>query len=86
MRPASTVWGKNGKDCEERLSQQKMEFRGKETGGNEASYGVVCGVEEIPMLEVWKRQQVHEDARQMHRAEILGKEFGKMEKATHGRT
>ena len=77
---------KDWKDCEERLSQKKMEFHGKEKGGNEASYGVVCGVEEIRMREVWKRQQVHDDARQIHRAEIHGKEFGKMEKVTHGRT
>ena len=77
---------KDWKDCVERLRQKKMEFHGKEKGGNEASYGVVCGVEEIRMREVWKRQQVHDDARQIHRAEIHGKEFGKMEKVTHGRT
>ena len=32
--------------------------------------------------EMWKTQQVHEDARTMYRAEILGNMFGKMEKAT----
>ena len=31
------------------------------------------------MHEVWKRQQVHEeDARKMHRAEVLVRKLGKM--------
>ena len=37
------------------------------------------------MHEVWKRQQVHEDARKMHRAEVLDRNFGKKGKATCGR-
>ena len=36
------------------------------------------------MYEMWKRQQVHEDARQMSRAKILGKEFGKWRKRHMG--
>ena len=32
------------------------------------------------MHEVWKRQQVHEDARKMHRTKILVKNAGKMVK------
>ena len=38
------------------------------------------------MHEMWKREQVHANARKMYRAEILGKEFGIMGNATHGRT
>ena len=38
------------------------------------------------MPEMWKKQRVHENARKMYRAEILVKEFGKMVKATFGRT
>ena len=34
---------------------------------------------------MWKRQQVHEDAREMHRAEVIVRKLGKMEKATLGR-
>ena len=31
---------------------------------------------QVPMSEMWKRQQVHEDAREMYRAEIIGKFLG----------
>ena len=37
------------------------------------------------MYDMWKRQQVHENERTMHRAKVHGKEFGKMVKATSGR-
>ena len=32
------------------------------------------------MYEVWKRKQMHEDARKMHRTKIIVKKFGKMGK------
>ena len=34
---------------------------------------------QISVHEMWRRQQVHADERNMYRTEILGKEFGKME-------
>ena len=37
------------------------------------------------MHEVWKMQQVHEDARKHTGAELLVKQFGKLVKATLGR-
>ena len=37
------------------------------------------------MLEMWKKQQVHENAMNMYRADVLVKERGMMEKATLGR-
>ena len=37
------------------------------------------------MHEMWKKQ-IHEDARKMHRTKILVKKFGKMEKASFGRS
>ena len=38
------------------------------------------------MFEMWKRKQMHEDARKMHRTKILVKKFGKMEKSPSGRS
>ena len=40
----------------------------------------------ISVQEIWKRQQVHEDVRNMYRTDIFGKTFGKMGKAAFGRT
>ena len=37
------------------------------------------------MYEMWKRKQIHEDARKMYRTKILDKKLGKMEKTTFGR-
>ena len=34
------------------------------------------------VYEVWKRKQVHEDVRKMHRTKILVRKLGKMDKAT----
>ena len=69
------------------LSRERNEISWlkKREGRKQASYGVVCGYEEMSMHEVWKRKQVHEDAWQMHGVEILGNIFGEMEKATFGR-
>ena len=38
------------------------------------------------MYETWKRKQIYEDAKNMYRMEVLVKKFGKMEKATFGRS
>ena len=46
----------------------------------------VCHFQPVPMPEMWKRQQVHENARNMCTAEILSNNFGKMGKATYVRT
>ena len=76
------------KDCEglKPRSKRKMDFRGKEKGGNEASNGVVCRCQQVSMYEMWKRKQIHEDARNMYRTKILVKKFGNMEKAPFGRS
>ena len=38
---------------------------GKEEGGDEPSDGMVCGSRLVSMYEMWKRKQIHENARQM---------------------
>ena len=38
------------------------------------------------MYEMWKRKQIYEDAKTMYRTRIIVKKFGKMEKATFGRS
>ena len=63
-----------------------MDFRGPEKRGDEASNGVVCGSHQVSMHEVCKRQQVHEDARNMHRADVLVRKIGKMENVSPGRS
>ena len=48
------------KDCEE------LKPKPKESGflsENEASNRVVCGSRQVSMYEIWKRKQIHEDAR-----------------------
>ena len=87
MQPAFTVWWRNGGTVQNSSrSQRKVEFRGSTKRGDEALNGTVCCCQQEPMSVMWKRQQVHEDARTMYRAEILGKDFGKMVNATYGRT
>ena len=75
------------KDCDELKPKpkDKLIFCGPEKRGNEASNGVVSSRGKVSMHES-KRQQVHEDARKMHRAKILVNKFGKMEKASSGRS
>ena len=46
---------------------------------------MVCGSRQVSMYEMWKRKQIHKDARNMYRAKILVKKFGKMEKVPFGR-
>ena len=41
--------------------------------------------QQISLHEVWKVQHVHEDARDVHRVEVLVRNFGNMETATSGR-
>ena len=38
------------------------------------------------MYEMWKRKQIHEDAKKMYRTRMLVKKFGKMVKAASGRS
>ena len=65
------------KDCEELKPQPKEKWTFVEKKrGNKASNGMVCSCQQVPMSEMWKRQQVHE-ARKMCRAEILGKTWRK---------
>ena len=47
---------------------------------------MVCGSRKVSVHEMWKRKQINEDARKMHRTEIPVKKFGKMRKATFGRS
>ena len=49
----------------------KVNLCGQEKRGSKASNGMVCCCQQVSMHEVWKRHQVHEDAREMPRAEIL---------------
>ena len=37
------------------------------------------------MYEVWKKWEVHQNARKVHRAEVLVRKVGQMGKATFGR-
>ena len=57
------------KDCAEIKPQpkEKWTFCGQEKGGNKASTGMVCCCQQVPMHEMWKRQQVHEYARKIYR-------------------
>ena len=38
------------------------------------------------MCEMWKRKQIHEDARKMHQTTSFANNFGEMEKASFGRS
>ena len=58
------------KDCGELKPQptEKMMFveRKREETKHQTEW---CAAAEVPLYEMWKRQQVHEDARKMYRAE-----------------
>ena len=56
-------------------AERKVDCCGQEKGGNKASDGVVCDSKQVSVHEMWMRQHVHEDARNMYRTEILGQEF-----------
>ena len=66
MRPALDQW----KDCEELKTKPKGLWVF-------ADNRVVCGSRRVSMYEMWKRKQIHEDARNMYRTKILVGEFGK---------
>ena len=86
MQPAFTVWWRNGRTVKNSSrSPKKMDPCGQEKRGNKASNGVVCCCQQVSMHEVWKRQQVQENAWKMHKAEVLVEELVKMEKATYGK-
>ena len=41
---------------------------------------MVCGSRQVSMYEMWKRKQIHEDARKMYRTKIIVEKIGKMRK------
>ena len=51
-------------DCEELKPKPKEMWTrvAKKGGSNKASHGVVCGREQTPLYEVWKKQQTYEHA------------------------
>ena len=55
-------------------AERKVDFLGPEKG-YETSNGVVSGSQQVSMREVWKRQQIHEEAKKMHRTQIFVKHF-----------
>ena len=62
--------------------KRKVDLRGQEKRRNKVSNGMVCCCHHVPMHEMWKGQQVHEDARKMHKAEVPVMKFGKVVKST----
>ena len=84
-RLASAVWWRNGKivQCSS-ISREKSGFSLAREREYEASNRVVRGSRQVSMYELWKRKQIHEDARKMHRTETPVKKFGKMEKTPFG--
>ena len=69
-----------------RNSDQSRKKSGQEKGENEASNRVVRGSKQVPMYEMRKKKQMHENARQMRRTKILVEKIGKMRKASSGRS
>ena len=68
-----------------------MDLRGPEgKGGNEALDGVACDSKQVSVHEMWKRQQVSEDAWEMCRNKVVDEghktKVQKMAKVAHGRT
>ena len=66
-------------------SRKKVDFRESEKRGNETSNGVVRGNQQVSVHELWKKQQKHEDARNMHRTKNVVGTFGKLKKRQLGR-
>ena len=46
----------------------------------------MCGSRQVSMYEMWKRKQIHEDAKKMYRTRFPVIMFGKMVKAPFGRS
>ena len=71
------------KDCDELKPKPKEKwFFVEKNKGDKASNGMVCGSRQVSVHEMRKRKHIHEDAKKMHRSEILVKKFGKMVKTT----
>ena len=64
-----TAWQRNGKTAQA-AAAGKVDYCGQEKRGSKASNGMVCCCQQVSMREMWKRQQVHENARKMHRATV----------------
>ena len=85
VRPVFHCLVEEWKDCEELKPQPKERLAFVEKRGSKASNGMVCTCQQVSMHGIWKRQQVNESTRKMHRAKILVKELGKIGKATFER-
>ena len=72
--------GEEWKDCEELRPkpEEKLVFMEK-IGDNTRHRTEWCA--EADKYEMWKRKQIHEDAREMHRTKIPVKKFEKVGKA-----
>ena len=70
------------KDCEELKPKPKEKW----IFVNKKSEGAKHRTAWVSMYEMWKRKQIHEDARNMYRTKIPGKKFGKMVTAPSGRS
>ena len=66
-------------------SRKKSGFSLEKKSEETKSNGVVCESRQASMYEMW-RKQIHQDARKMYRTKIPVKKFGKMLKASSGRS
>ena len=85
VQPAFTVWWSNGKIVKNSRRSRKKGFRGSEKR-DEASNGRVRGNQQVSVHEVWKKQQILEDVRKMHRTFFLSIFSLEMVKASNGRS
>ena len=75
-------------NCEQRKPQpqEKWIFVEEEERENKASDAVVCRCQQVPMSEMRKKQQEHEDARKMYRTETHVGRIWENEESDTGRT
>ena len=71
----SLLGGKNGKAVKNssRGHKKSVPLWTEKREEHNASNGMVCCCQQVSMYEMWKRQQIHENARTMYRAEVLVK-------------
>ena len=69
------------KDCEELKPQPKEKWTFVDKKREETRHRSECCCQQVSVHEMWKKQQVHENARTMCRAEVLVKELGKMKES-----
>ena len=62
------------KDCEELKPQPKERWTFSDKKREETVHRSECCCQQESVHEMWKKQQVHENARTMYRAEVLVKE------------